>query len=57
MTDVAEDGPHVHEPCTSCGVVEAVEDGLCEECRVEVAGADELLFVDDDGREMRRGRA
>lgn len=32
MTSVEEDGVHVHEPCTGCGVAEAIDDGLCEEC-------------------------
>jgi hypothetical protein len=24
--------PHIHEPCSRCGVVEAEIDGLCAEC-------------------------
>jgi hypothetical protein len=33
MTSIEEDGPHVHEPCTSCGLVEAEPDSnLCAEC-------------------------
>lgn len=32
MGSVKEDGAHVHEPCRRCGVVEASEYGVCEEC-------------------------
>ena len=30
MTDQSE--PHIHLPCSRCGVVEAEVDGLCAEC-------------------------
>ena len=26
------DDPHIHLPCSRCGVVEAEVDGLCAEC-------------------------
>jgi hypothetical protein len=43
MSSVKEDGPHTHEPCLRCGVVEAEygeeSDGLCAECAVD-KGAD-----------------
>lgn len=35
MPDVSEEGPHIHEPCARCGLVEAETDGLCAECATE----------------------
>ena len=35
MPDVSEEGPHVHQPCDRCGLVEAETDGLCAECATE----------------------
>jgi hypothetical protein len=32
MAEIKSDGPHVHEPCSRCGVVEGEIDGLCAEC-------------------------
>ena len=32
MADTTEEGPHIHQPCSRCGVVEAEVNGLCPEC-------------------------
>lgn len=40
MADQRTDGPHEHDPCLSCGVVEGEIDGLCAECAAR-KGADE----------------
>ena len=32
MADPTEEGPHIHQPCTRCGLVEAEVGGLCPEC-------------------------
>ncbi len=38
MADVSEEGPHVHQPCERCGLVEAEFNGLCPECAAQTAG-------------------
>lgn len=38
MPDTSEEGPHVHQPCERCGLVEAEVDGLCAECAAQPAG-------------------
>lgn len=40
MTDPAESEPHIHLPCSRCGVVEAEVDGFCAEC-AELEDGDE----------------
>jgi hypothetical protein len=37
MPDPSEEGPHVHQPCERCGLVEAELDGLCPECATQTA--------------------
>ncbi len=42
MPDQADEGPHVHQPCSRCGLVEAETGGLCPECATQLADTDEL---------------
>jgi hypothetical protein len=37
MADTTEEGPHIHQPCSRCGLVEAEVDGLCPECATQLA--------------------
>ena len=39
MPDTTDEGPHVHQPCSSCGLVEAEVDGLCAECATQAVDA------------------
>ena len=37
MPDTTEEGPHIHQPCLRCRLVEAEVGGLCPECATQAA--------------------